>query len=225
MTFSFTAKKREGKPEELRAEGKIPGVLYGSEIESVPFEVERKAFEKLFNEAGESSLIDFKIEGSNDEPTKVLIQAVQYDPVKQVPIHFDLRQIKMGVEMHATIDINFIGESQAVKEGGTLNMAMDSLDIKCLPKDLVSEVDVDISALVTFEDAIHVKDIKLPAGITVVENPDNLVAKVAAPLTEDQLKAMDEVQAPSVAEIEVEGDKKSGSEEAVPDKDADKKKE
>ena len=208
MTFSFTAKKREGKPDALRAEGKLPGVLYGPEIEPIAIEVERLAFEKLYEEAGESSLIDFSIEGSKDEPSKVLVQDIQYDPVKRVPVHFDLRQIKMGVEMTATLSINFVGESQAIKEGGTLNTGMDSLSIKCLPKDLISEVEVDISVLATFDDSIHVKDVKLPEGITVADNEDALVAKVTAPLTEEQLKAMDEAEAPSVEDVVVEGEKK-----------------
>ncbi|MFH1947561.1 MAG: 50S ribosomal protein L25 [Candidatus Magasanikbacteria bacterium] len=229
MTFQFVAKKREGKPEVLRAEGKLPGVLYGPEIEPISLEVDRVAFEKMYDEAGESSLIDLTIEGSKDEPAKVLVQEVVYDSIKQIPVHFDFRQIKMGVEMTATLAISFIGESQAVKEGGTLNTALDSLEIKCLPKDLIGEVEVDISALQTFEDSIHVKDIKLPEGIVVTDNKDALVIKVTPPLSDDQLKAMEESTS-EVSEPVVEGEKKdsdsdSDSDEAVSDKDDDKKKE
>ncbi|MBT3949423.1 MAG: 50S ribosomal protein L25 [Candidatus Magasanikbacteria bacterium] len=228
MTLSFTAKKREGKPDVLRAEGNLPGVLYGPEIEPVSLEVDRVAFEKMYAEAGESSLIDFTIEGSKDEPTKVLVQEVVYDSIKQIPVHFDLRQIKMGVEMAATIAINFIGESQAMKEGGTLNAAMSSLNVKCLPKDLISEIEVDLTALETFDDAIHVKDIKFPEGIVVTDDENGLVAKVAAPLTEEQLKAMDEAEAPSVEDVEVEGEKKeegeAGEEEKKEEKPAEEKK-
>ncbi len=212
MTFSFTVKKREGKPEILRAEGKLPGVLYGPEIEPVSIEVDRVAFEKMYDEAGESSLIDLTIEGSKDEPAKVLVQEVVYDPIKQIPVHFDFRQIKMGVEMHATVAINFVGASQAVKEGGTLNTAIDSLNVKCLPKDLIGEIEVDLTALATFDDAIHIKDVKLPEGIVVTDNEDGLVVKVTAPMSEEQLKAMDEAEAPSIEDVVVEGEKKEDGE-------------
>jgi len=232
MTLIFTAKKREGKPDELRAEGNLPGVLYGPEIESVSLEVDRVTFEKMYAEAGESSLIDFTVEGSKDEPTKVLVQEVVYDSIKQIPVHFDLRQIKMGVEMHATISINFIGESQAVKEGGTLNTALNSLNVKCLPKDLISEIEVDLTTLATFDDAIHVKDIKFPEGIIVTDDENGLVAKVAAPMTEEQLAAMDEAEAPSIEDVVVEGEKKEdgaedaeGGEEKKEEKPAEEKKE
>ena len=228
MTFSFTVKKREGKPEILRAEGKLPGVLYGPEIEPVSLVVDRVAFEKMYEEAGESSLIDLTIEGSKDEPAKVLVQEVVYDPIKQIPTHFDLRQIKMGVEMHATVAINFVGASQAVKEGGTLNTAVDSLNVKCLPKDLIGEIEVDLSVLETFDDAIHIKDVKLPEGVVVTDNEDGLVVKVTAPMTEDQLKAMDEAEAPSIEDVVVEGEKKEdeeGGEEKKEEKKDEKKEE
>jgi len=228
MTLIFTAKKREGKPEVLRAEGNLPGVLYGPEIESVSLEVDRVIFEKMYAEAGESSLIDFTIEGSKDEPTKVLVQEVVYDSIKQIPVHFDLRQIKMGVEMHATISINFIGESQAVKEGGTLNTAMDSLNVKCLPKDLISEIEIDLTTLATFDDSIHVKDVKLPEGIMATDHENDLVVKVTAPMTEEQLKAMDDAEAPSVEDVVVEGEKKEegaeGGEEKKEEKSVEEKK-
>jgi large subunit ribosomal protein L25 len=212
MTLSLTAKKREtGKAEELRIEGKIPGVLYGPEIEPVSIALDYNVFEKLYREAGESTLIDFTVEGDK-EPTKVLVQATQIDPVKRTISHVDLRQIRMGVEMSVTVELNFVGEAPAVKElGGTLVKAHDSVNVKCLPKDLVSSIDVDLSTLTTFDDSISIKDLKLPEGIVVTDNPEGAIAKVSAPLTEDQLKALEEAEAPSVEDVEVEGDKKDGS--------------
>lgn len=210
MTFGFIVKKRgKNDVQTLRKNGLLPGVLYGPEIESVPIEVDKITFEKLYNEAGESSLIDFTIEGDKSEPVKVLIQDVQYDPVKQTPIHFDLRQIKMGVEMSVSVELNFVGESLAVKEqGGTLVKSRDYVDIKCLPRDLVSEINVDLSILKTFDDSIQVKDLILSQGIVIDDDPEMTLAKVQAPMTEDQLKAMDEVETPSIEDVVVEGEKK-----------------
>jgi large subunit ribosomal protein L25 len=222
MTFTITAQKRtSGAADALRADGGIPAVVYGPEIESFPVGIDYRTFEKLYQEAGESSLLDLAVDGGT--PINVLIQDVQYDPVKGRIIHVDFRQIKMGEEMTATVELNFIGESDAVKTlGGTLNKTIDSVDVKCLPKDLVGHIDVDLSTLKTFDDVITIGSLTIPVGISITDNPDTPVAKVAAPLTEDQLKAMEESGPSSVDEIEVE---KKKEEEAGEAEDGEKKEE
>jgi len=217
MTFSITvAKRKEGNAQEVRGQGLVPGVVYGPDRESVAISVDALILEKLYNEAGESSLIDFNLEG--EESVKVLVQAVQYDAVKGNIIHVDFRQIRMGVEMNASIDLIFVGESQAVKEGGTLSTAYESLNVRCLPKDLVTNIEVDLSVLATFDDAIHIADLKLPEGVIATDDENTLVAKVTPPLTEDQLKAMEEADTSSIDDVEVEGKKKEDGEEAGEDK-------
>ncbi len=204
MPYSLTLKTRgHEKLTELRHAGQVPGVIYGPDREPTPVSVASNEFVKLYNEAGESSLIDITVEGQTGA-VKALVQDVQYDPVKSTIIHFDLRQINMNEEMHAAIDLLFVGESPAVKEGGTFMKTHDTLEIKCLPKDLVSEVTVDLSVLQTYDDAIHVKDIVLPSGITAVGDPDMLIAKVSAPLSEEELKAMEDTPASTIEDIEVE---------------------
>jgi len=213
MTISITAKKREGKPEEVRAIGLIPAVLYGPEIESRSIMVEKNAFEKAYENAGESTLIDFSVDGA--ESTKVLIQDIQKHPVKHNIIHIDFRQIKMGEEMTVTIPLEFIGEAVAVKQlGGTLSTPLESVNAKCLPKDLISSIKVSLDVLNTFSDRITVADLKLPEGITITDNPDTAVASVTAPLTEDQLKAMEEENTKGVDVIEVEEKGKEKVEDA-----------
>ena len=220
MVFSFTATKREDKDlKALRNSGKIPAVVYGAGMEPISLTVESVSFVKLYNQAGESSLIDLAIDGS--APIKVLIHDLQHDAIKNQITHVDFRQIDMNKEMTATIELHFVGEAMAVKSlGGTLNKNQDKLDIKCLPKDLVSAVEVDLSVLDTFEKAIHVKDVVLPAGIQAVEDPNQLIAKVSAPLSEEELKAMEEATAPAIDQIEVE---KKGKEEKEGAEGAEKK--
>ncbi|MBD3311094.1 MAG: 50S ribosomal protein L25 [Candidatus Magasanikbacteria bacterium] len=213
MNYSLKVDKREPKNSgELREQGKIPAILYGPEREEAqPVSLDYNVFEKLYDEAGESSLIDLTVEGEK-EPVKVLIQDIQYDPVKNDIIHVDFRQIKMGEEMYTTIELEFVNESPAVKElGGTLVKGNDYLNVKCLPKDLVSEIKVDLAVLETFDDTITIADLSIPEGITVTDNPDALIAKVSAPLTEEQLKAMEEETA-SVEDVEVEEKGKEGEE-------------
>ncbi|HAT04097.1 MAG TPA: 50S ribosomal protein L25 [Candidatus Magasanikbacteria bacterium] len=205
MVFSITAHKRgNGDATDLRQHGFVPGVIYGPDREPMPISVDALPLKKLYNEAGESSLVDFVIEGES-EPVKVLIQDIQFDPVKGTMMHVDFRQIRMGVEMHATTELIYVGVSPAVKElGGTLVKVQEELDIKCLPKDLVSHIDVDLSVLCTFDDAIHIGDLKLPAGVIADEDPNTVIAKVTPPLTEDQLKAIEQENTVGVEAVEVE---------------------
>lgn len=216
MTFSFSAQKR-GKEDvgALRAERKLPGVLYGPETKPVSIMADYRIFEKLYDSAGESSLIDLTIDGVQGEATKVLIQDVQYDPVKRVMTHFDLRQINMNKEMEVAVELNFVGEAPAVKSlGGTLIKAVERLNVKCLPKDLVGSIEIDLNSLKTFDDSIRLKDLKLPAGIACVDNPEMMIAKAQAPLTEEQLKALEEQGQKGVESVEaVEKKVKEGEEE------------
>ena len=183
MTFSLAVQKRTNKPEAVRAEGKIPAVLYGPELDSVSIEMDYNTFERLNDEAGRSNMIDVSVDGG--EPIKMLIQDIQYDVVKDTITHVDLRQIKMGEEMSATISLEFEGEPAAVKTlGGTLQTTLREVNVRCLPKDLVSNITVDLSVLETFENTISIGDLKLPAGLTVTDDPTTLIAKVVAPLTE-----------------------------------------
>ncbi len=205
MSFTMSAAKRKsGNADELRADRQIPAVLYGQEITATPVAVDYRAFEQLYAKAGESNLIDFTVDSAS--PVKVLVQDVQFDPVKGRIVHVDFRQINMNKEMEATIPLHFKGEPAAVKElGGTLITALESVRVKCLPKDLVSFIEVDLTVLKSFDDSIHVENLAIPAGMTILDATDAVLAKVAAPLTEEQLKAMEETTTPvDLSKIEVE---------------------
>jgi len=212
MTFSIAVKTRTEKSEKIREQGLIPAVLYGSGSEAKSVSVDGLVFEKLYKEAGESNLIDLTLD-DNKESSKILVQDVQVDPVRGNIIHADFMLINMNKEMFATLPVNYVGESAAIKElGGTLITGLRELNIKCLPKDLVGGIDFDLSILKTFEDVVHVGELVLPGGITATDNPDTVVAKVVPPLTEDQLKAMEETSTGTIADVEVEGGKKDGAE-------------
>ncbi len=219
MAFAIIAESRANNTAaEVREAGKIPAIMYGPDTNPVSVSIGYTEFIKLYNEAGESSLIDFSVAG-NGAPTKVLIQDVQLDPVKGTVIHVDFRQINMKEEMTANTELNFIGEAPAVKAlGGTLIKGLETLEIKCLPNNLVSEIDVDLSVLHTFDDVIEVKDLTIPAGITVLDEPTAVVAKVQAALTEEQIKAMEESGPKDVADVEVEEKGKKEDEESADEK-------
>jgi len=209
MVFTLYATTRHASAASTRAGEKIPAVLYGADIPATSLAVDYRVFEKLYRQVGDASLIDLTVD--DQAPAKILVQAVQIDPVKGRIIHADFRRINMNLAIQTTLRLHFTGESTAVRElGGTLVRGPDIIHVKCLPKDLVSRVEVDIANLKTFTDVIRIGDLHLPSGIMVFDNPQTLVAKVTAPLTEEQLKALDEAPAKTVEDIEV---KKKGKKE------------
>ncbi|MFA5413118.1 MAG: 50S ribosomal protein L25 [Patescibacteria group bacterium] len=219
MTLSLNVKKREvtGKGvKNLRKQNLIPAVIYGKDVPSQNLAVEYLPFNKLYKEAGESTLIDLKIDET--APVKVLIQEVQADPLTGKLAHVDFRQIKMTEKIKVDALLKFINESPAVKElGGTFVHSMEKIEIECLPQDLVHEIEIDLSVLKTFEDRIHIKDLKVPSGVKILSDMNATIAAVEAPLTEEELKA--ELETPIVEKVEevgvVEKEKKEGEEEAA----------
>jgi len=178
------------KVKELRSKGLIPAVLYGSGEKSENLTLDTKSFKKTYEEAGSSALVDLKID--DKEPIKILIHEPQIDPVTDEPLHVDLYKVKMTEKITTEIPLEFIGESPAVKDlEGNLITNKDAIEVKCLPGDLISEIKVDISALKTFDDLIHVKNLSVPANIEILDVADEIVAQVTPPRSEEELEAME----------------------------------
>jgi large subunit ribosomal protein L25 len=126
-------------------------------------------------------------------------------------VHVDLLRIDMNKPLTATVELKYVGEAPAVKElGGTLVHNINELEVKCLPKDLVSHINVDVSTLKTFDDVIKLKDLVIPAGIEIISNHAEDVLATAIPaLTEEQIKAMEDAsKTADISKIEVAGKKK-----------------
>lgn len=215
MEYSLTAKRRAvfGRATKtLRREQLIPAVLYGHGIATQPLQVASRAFERVYVAAKESSLVDLTIEG---EPSvKVLIQAVQRDPLHGRFRHADFHQVRMTEKIETEIALRFDGEPAAVKElGGVLVKSLAKVKVSCLPGDLVQELPVDLTALKTFADAIHVRDIVVPAGIKILEGADEVVATVAPPRSEAELAALEQKVEADVAAVEVVGQEKEAAAE------------
>lgn len=219
QSISLDTNRREilgKKVKTIRAQGVTPGVLYGHGIKNIMLSIPTKTLEKVYKQAGESTLLDLTVDGKDQR--KVIIQDVQYDNVKGNIIHIDLHEVKMTEKLTTEIPLKFIGESKAVKEAGGVFVAnMDHLKVECLPGDLVHEIEVDISVLVDFESAVHIKDIKAPKGIELLDNADEVVAVAAPPRAEEEVAAPPaEGEAAKVAEVAVVEKKKK--EEVVEEK-------
>lgn len=214
-------KEKDNNVNKIRREGFLPANIYGSGMENKNIKIKNLDFEKVFNAAGESHLINLEVDGK--EPLKVIVKDVQKDPVKDNIIHVDFYQVNMSKKIHTEIILNFIGESKAVKElGGTLIKHTDSIEIKCLPGDLVDRIDVDLSNLNNFHDTVKAGDLKLPKGVELAGNTDETIAIVLEPAKEEVKK--EEVAAvEEVKEGEAAGEKTAGGKEEKGEQKKDKK--
>jgi len=161
--MELTVEKRDiaTKPHTLRKKGLLPAVVYGRSQESTPITVNVKDFQKLFRQAGESTVITLVgLDGSKD----ALIHEVSVHAVSGAPLHADFYAIQKGQKVTVAIPFEFVGVSPAVKDkGGVLLKTMHEIEIECEPKDLPQEIVVDISTLLDIDDKILVGDLKLPA--------------------------------------------------------------
>jgi large subunit ribosomal protein L25 len=161
MELAVEKRDKTTNVKELRRTGKVPAVVYGRSEASTPITIDRKVFEKLFHEAGESTVITLKGLGAIKE---ALINEVALHPVSGAPLHVDFYAIEKGQMVTVSVPLEFEGVSPAVKDlGGVLVKVMHELEIECEPKDLPQHIIVDISKLKTFDDQILVKDLALPA--------------------------------------------------------------
>jgi len=199
--------KRDGTipAKTLRKKGLLPAILYSKEINPVSLSISFDVFEKLYKEAGETTIINLTIEGDSEEHS-VLIKDIQLDPVTSKFLHVDFYQIKKGEKLHVAIPLNFEGEPPAVKDfGGILLTNKNEIEVECLPKDLPKEITVDLSGLKEIEDAIAIKDLKVPIGVEVLDEQDDSIVIVVPPAVEEEEEAVPEEEA--VAGVEATEEK------------------
>jgi large subunit ribosomal protein L25 len=171
-------RKEIGGAKKIITLGYIPAVIYGPGAANQNIKVKKVEFEKVFHKAGESNLVDLIVD---EKPLiKVLIKDLQKNPVKGIFSHVDFYQVDMKKKITTNIPLNFIGDSKVVKESGaTLIKNFDEVEVECLPEDLVDHIDVDLAALINFEDAIRIKDLKVSAGIKIMRDAEDIIILAA----------------------------------------------
>ncbi len=203
----------DGKAKKIRGTGFIPAVIYGSGLANKNIKVKKHDFEKAFQIAGEFNLVDLSIGAEN--PTKVIVKDVQRDGITDNIIHIDFYQVDMAKKIIAEIPLSFIGEAKAVKDlGGTLVKNMDTVQVSCLPGDLVSHIEVDISKLESFNQFIRLHDLIMPKGVELASATNEAVVGV--------VETKIEVEAPKPVEgAPVEGEAAlAGQDKTAPEKEA-----
>ncbi len=193
--LSLQAKIRQikgKKTKNLRNKGVLPGVLYGQKMKNADLEISMKEFEKVYREAGESTLVSLEIE---DKKALVLIHELQRNPLTNEFVHIDFYQPSLKEEIVVKIPIVFEGESPAAKEsGGTLVKNVSEVEVKALPQNLPHQINIDVTSLKTFEDNILVKDLKVPEGVKILKEGETILAFVAPPekIEEELVKPIEE---------------------------------
>ena len=188
---------------QLRKIGRVPAVVYGNNFDNVSISLEKIAFNHLFREAGTSNLIELAI--ADMKPFKTLVHDLQRDPLTEEIIHVDFFKVNMKEKIHAEVPLNFIGESPAVINlDGSLITPVDAIEVECLPADLPSEIEVDVSILDDFEKNIKISDLNIPEGVEVLSEPEEVVVFVAEPRSEEELAELDAVVEENVEAVEVE---------------------
>jgi len=184
MIILKTTKRTEGqRPEALRNEGMIPAVCYGNGKETVSVFVPEKDFLKAFESAGETSTITLDM---GAEKVAVLVHDIQRHAVTGVVTHVDFLIVDMKKEIEVSVPLEFTGISGAEKGGlGTVVKVLHEIEVKALPDKLPHSIVVDISALETLETKIHVSDLIIPSGVTVITHAEEVVALVA-PFAEEK---------------------------------------
>lgn len=224
-TFSLSLKERKLKGKavnRLRKEGLIPAIVYGRGTSPVSVSVEYNPFVKVYRKAGESSLVDLAIEGHDS--VKALIQDIAIDPMTDRLIHVDFRQVSMKEKLKAKIPVVFSGESRAMKElGGILVKSLAEIEVECLPQYLVHEIVVDLSPIKEFGEAIRVGSIAVPEGMVFLAGPNEVIATVTPPRSEEELKALEDKVEENVEAVEVAKAKKETEEEAASEGEANDK--
>lgn len=171
--FELIAERRDdqgkGASRRLRRTGRVPGIIYGGDKDAAAISLEARVLNKqLENDAFYSHILTVNLDGSIE---KVVLRALQRHPAQPVILHFDLMRVNADTPVRVHVPLHFLNETTApgVKtSGGMVNHHMVEVGIACLPQDLPEFIEVDLGGL-ELNDAIHLSELKLPAGVSLVE--------------------------------------------------------
>ncbi len=184
----------------LRREGWIPAVLYGPDAKSRPLQVPATEAEEVIDQAGTSHLITLSIYGESS-PLQVLVRGLQRDPIRRNLLHVDFYRVEMDKPITMEVPIVLVGSSPVVdRREGILLQGKQTLEIECLPRDLIEAVEVDLSTLTRVDQQITVGDLVLPSSIRVLDDPNEMVVRITPLEVTEEL----EEAAPAPPEVEPE---------------------
>jgi large subunit ribosomal protein L25 len=191
---------------QLRRQGVIPANLYGNGLESRALQLPERLVTHRLARASRSALFQLELDGGR--PQTVLVKSMQRHPVSGRVLHVDFYAVRMTEKLKATVPLQFVGEAPAVKQfDGTLMTSFDTVEVESLPADLPAAIEVDVSGLATFDDAVHLRDLSIPQGVEILSPAaDEVIAKVLPPRVEVEEVAEAEEAAEAAETAAAEGE-------------------
>jgi len=205
---------------QLRRDGLVPGVMYGHGFDPVHLQFAERSLTTLLSHVGGSQLVSIKIKGQK-EPQMALVRDVQRDPIRGTVLHVDFYHVTMTERLRAEIPLLLEGESPALAANeGILLQGISTIEVECLPGDLVDAIEVDLSELTEVGHSVQVADLAIPAGIDVLTDPEEMVAWVTAMAEEEVIEEeealeleLGELEGLEEGEVEGEGEEAAAEEE------------
>jgi large subunit ribosomal protein L25 len=183
----------------LRRQGQTPANIYGHRLDSVAVQVQTDELLHTLKAAGRNDLVYLQVDGE-ERPT--FVKQIQRNPVTDVILHVDFLQISLKEKVRLDVAIHLTGVAPAVETyAGILVHGLTSVTVEALPTEVPSFIELDVSGLVSFDETLHVSDLRAPAGVEILTDADVVVAKVAPPAVE----VVEEVAEPEEGEV-VEGE-------------------
>jgi large subunit ribosomal protein L25 len=206
----LTAQRREIRGKHvarLRRDGLLPAVVYGHGHDSEAIQVNAREFDSLRRHAGRNALVDLKLDGSRATP--VIVHEIQTHPVTRSTLHVDFFVVRMTEELTVDVPVVTVGESHAAEQmGGTLLHLLSSVTVRALPDNIPQGLELDVTPLTDFDAMLYVRDLRVPAGVTLVTDGDEPIARVQPPRVEEEpvVAEVEEAEVEEGAEVpEIEG--------------------
>jgi len=179
--IELRTQKREvrGKQvKQLRGQGVVPAILYGHKREPLPLQIEERSLRRVLERAGSHHLITLRVEDDN-EPRMSLAREVQLDPITHALLHVDFYEVVMTEKITTEVPLVFIGQSPVVeRKEGILVRGLDSVEVECLPSNLVESIEVNLEDLVEIDQAILVRNLIVDGDVEILTDKDEVVAQV-----------------------------------------------
>jgi large subunit ribosomal protein L25 len=180
-SLSATLRSDHGKgaARAMRRAGQLPAVIYGHKRQPMSLAIATRDMERLLEKvAPETTVVELSIDG---QVSRTLIREIQKHPFKKQLVHVDFQELVAGEKITVDVPLIIVGSSVGVRSfGGILDQTMRELEVSVDPSAIPNHIDIDVSAL-NVGDSIHVRDLKLPAGVTVLTDPEASIVVVAAP--------------------------------------------
>ena len=187
MSLQVDKREKTGKGgcRQARMRGLIPAVVYGSGKDSVPIQVNRKTFVEMMRKAGsENPILLLKLSDTGQE-RHAMIREMQRNPLSRQVIHIDFQRIEMTDKVRITVPVELVGTAYGVKvEGGLIDFVVREVHVECLPGDIPKHLELDVTELHAGQHAAA-KDLKLPAGVTLLDDPERVILSVVHARTEE----------------------------------------